>query len=252
MSRSLSWLHAAMLASLVTSAGCNSLGDVMRQYGYTELRPPSNLSGPGTIVFVRSSSPAEYGVICSQSTALGAGAVIKESETATMTLKSKVEGSFKLSADYLNHLQAQADYSSVKNIKLTITNPKVFEIADDQVIAHEAGRTPSCAEAIKRRQGQRYAVSMVKAALQADVKYIVEFTSEANAEVKAKAIEGLKVELGVKEGTSSATEITGNGIFWGVIDDPGLMAPSAPGSRVRTRSLVLPDRGIVAGRPDVQ
>src|SRR4051812_37195577 len=71
-----------LAASLLFLTACPNLGELLRSYGYTELRPPSTLMMPGTIVWVRAKKPMTVGIVCTQQAAMGSAFMPLVSPTA--------------------------------------------------------------------------------------------------------------------------------------------------------------------------
>ncbi len=67
---SLGLMARALTATLAMGfcGNCDQLSRFIQSFGYTELRPPSTLLAPGTIVMVKSSYPFEASIICHEQT----------------------------------------------------------------------------------------------------------------------------------------------------------------------------------------
>lgn len=233
----------ALLANI--SAGCSSqdIGSLLREYGYLELRPPSTLVPPGTVIHVRNRDPLVVGIICNQKASLGEKLSLETSRSVTSDLTSKASRTFKLSADYLNLLKAEAKYKYINNIELHLSNVSLYEIPDFIVLENFGNRRESCQKAIERRLSQGEEVTMIKAVLMADVVYNVEFETAVGLELGAKEaiVRQLAGELGADAGTANSQLVKGNSLFWGVVDDISLANAKARLVGVAQRLLPVSD-----------
>lgn len=202
-------------------AGCSTLGETMGKYGYNELRPPSRLVPPGTVVELLSQNPDVLDIVCIQKTSLGSDFAVPSSPTYNQDLVEAVSKTFDIDADYLKKIKANAKFSSVKNIKLTVSNASVSQLSADAVYASVVHRTEPCQNAIDDYLKDDRKVTMVTSILQADVFYEVEFDTKAggNAQVDEELLKGLALELGAQYSNSGKEKITGEGLFWGIRND---------------------------------
>lgn len=215
---------------LVGCAACPPLGSVMRAYGYTELKPPSNLLQPGAIVYVIKKKPFVAGIICGPRASLGSGWKPNQSVTAMSQLK-RVDGkSFNLDLPLLESIRADARFSSIKTIVMTLSNPELYELDDVEVLENQVHRSPACRQAIAARLAQGYKVTMVSSGLKGDVVYSAQWHTEATMSAKAKidAMGLLALELGGSATGVSENTITAKGLIWGIKDDAYLAALSIP------------------------
>lgn len=225
-------------------AGCSTLGKAMGKYGYNELRPPSRLVPPGTVVEVLSQNPDVLDIVCEQSTSLGSDFAVPSSPTYNQDLVQAVSKTFDIDADYLKKIKADAKFSSVKNIKLTVSNASVSQLSADAVYASVVHRTDSCQRAIDDYLKDNRKVSMVTSILQADVHHEVEFETKAggNAQVDEELLKGLAVKLGAQYSNTGREEITGEGLFWGIRNDYKLAL--VRNDRTALKSLLTKDSSV--------
>jgi Papain-like cysteine protease AvrRpt2 len=201
-----------------------TIGAVLTDNGFVELRPPSNLFLPGAWVEVLSPTPLRLSVICGPTEALGLSdqSQILSSGSATVSFQSKLAPKFALDAATLSPLKATTNLAVVRDITLSLSNIKLLEVADDVVFGGFKKRSPECGTAIGFRiKEQKNPVSMVKSALVADVEYAVEFNGSISGDAKAKAASDLALNLGVKVDSSDVTktQLVGQGLVWGIRDD---------------------------------
>ena len=227
-------------------SACPGLGDMLRQYGYTELRPPSRLLAPGTMVWVKNTKPFAAGIICTQRSSLGADFKPIESTTADEQLVKEVNAQFQLGAEYMDIIRADGKFQDIKNITADLSNATVFTVSDVDIMQSVANRDPSCTRAIAARRNADYDVTMIASALQADVTYQVDYKTDTKLDAKAKiaTLQNLAIKLGIDVATVSDSTVSGKALYWGVTDDGYLAAigtDSHPGSPVREVRLIAPD-----------
>lgn len=206
------------------------MGDAMRLYGYTEIRPPSKFFAPGTMVWVRNKKPFSAGVICTEASSLGKAFRPVASETASMQLKKVTDRSFSIDGDYLALLRADARFSHVSEVTVRLERPMLYEVIDTDIIKHSKDRTANCRRAISLRRNAGYQVTMIASALQADVTYTVSWSYEVGAGVghSQETLAALALELGADNAQVHEHSITAKGLFWGIKDDAFLAQMSEP------------------------
>ncbi len=216
------WPKVALLSVLaVVIPGCPKLGEMMRHFGYTELKPPSQLMKPGTMVWVEKTNPFRAGLICTQDMSLGKDFQPINSPTSNSTLKRAENVKVEIGADLLNLVQGKAEMSSVHSIQVELHNPVMYELTDMDVINSISKRDPICAQAVSARLRAGFPVTMIAKALMADVVYSVVWKQgvEMDAKARIEALSGLAPHLGVSQGTVRENSISGRSLFWGVQDD---------------------------------
>jgi hypothetical protein len=249
--------RCALLALLVGTPGCRTMGEVMRLYGYTEIRPPSKFFAPGTMVWVRSQQPFSAGIICTDSASLGRRFRPVVSNTAAMELKRATDRSFSLDADYLEMLRADARFSHVTEVTIRLERPVLYEVIDTDIIKHHVDRSANCRHAIAMRRNAGYQVTMISGALQADVTYTVSTAYEVGAGVGSslETLQALAAELGADNAQVHERTITAKGLFWGIKDDAFMAQLSEPRMLLnvpRHVRLLAPERILaIVPTPDV-
>jgi len=122
-------------------------------------------------------------------------------------------------ADWSSYpFSAKTQYSSVKNITVSIKNAVVVEnsLAD---LERGAGRSlPECKTVLDRFAKKKVAVYAVWRVLRADVVYGVVTNSKAqlSVEAKKKLLAGLTAELGAKSSNEDSMTISGQSLHWGL------------------------------------
>jgi hypothetical protein len=222
----------ATLGLMMGMTSCPKIGDVLRQFGYTELKPPSQLMKPGTMVFVENTNPFQTGIICTQPMSLGKDFKPIETPTSNETLSRANQVKFDVGADYLKMVTAKAEFSAVKSITVELKNPKIYTVSDVDVINAIKDRDPVCSQAISSRLRAGFPVTMIARALMADSTYHVSFKEDValNASVRLAMLAGLAPQLGISQGTNDDSSISGKDLFWGVMDDTYLSRLSMNGT----------------------
>lgn len=234
--------YFGLILCALNLTACPGIGELLRGYGYTEVRPPSTLLAPGTMVWVRSAKPFTAGIICTQKASLGPSFVPMASVTASSDLSKQSSKEFNLDAAYMEILKADAQFSDVSSLTARLDNATIFEVNDVDILNSIVDREPACSAAIKMRSEAGYHVSMISSALQADVVYSVKWNinSKLDASAKVAVVQNLAVELGLSGSHVSDQNISANGLYWGIVDDaflahlsePGAITPVDKGTRV--------------------
>lgn len=224
----------------------HSLGQVIKQLGFTELQPPSKLLAPGTIIYIESESPLRVGIVCTAENALGADLPVLSSATVSQEAQSALGRGFGLAGDFLTRIRANVEYSKIQAIHISLSNVKVSELALDQAMERAEQRTEGCKRAIDTLVEAEKSIAMITRVLEADVHYSFEFDRQAGAEAKAQSatIAGLAAELGARSQTATETTVQGDALYWG-IHDMRMMAVVDP--QPNTRSFTLKGEPLLPG-----
>lgn len=199
-----------------------TIGQILADNGFTEFRPPSQHALPGTLVLVTGSQPIALGVICRPEQSLGLdAATIPASPSISTDLATALDRTLAIDASMLEKLKAGGKLSEVEDIRIQLTNVRLLELSDDAVLDGVGARSPACREALELRLASGGAVTMIKAALMADVTYVATTRSEASGEVSADLQDTLATSLNSRViGTGSGrVELAGEALIWGIRDD---------------------------------
>lgn len=207
--------------ALSLSMGCqSSVGQVLRQQRYSEIRPPSKLPQPGLVVEVKNSKPMELGIICDpRHYGEDLAKYALPSPSASQTIKRKLERRFKLSGSYLQEAEGRVDYAAVKSISLTFENVVVTDIAKGSLYKLRESQDPDCTKAISDGIREKDRLTAIVSVVQADVAYKIEWKESATAEVKGKVSAELAAALNAEVADEGNSTLVGKGLVWGVRDN---------------------------------
>jgi hypothetical protein len=213
--------RTALISLLLCLCSCPKIGDLLRSFGFTELRPPSQLMRPGTMVWVEHTKPFKAGIICTQATSLGPNFVPIESPTSSQTLQRAANVQVDAGADILELLKFKTDVHAMHKVSVELQNPVVYTLSDMDVLQALPNRDPLCAQAISSRLQAGFPVTMISKALMADVSYTIVWKQglEIDARAKAEMLSQIAPHLGVTQGTVTENSISGKSLFWGIQDD---------------------------------
>ena len=213
--------------SLTASCGAD-LSSTIKDMGHQELRPPTTLTPPGTIVVLREASPIEVAVVCTQDEVVKSRDILR-SRTQSVTLAEKTKTSFKLGADYLVAYGIDVKESHLRRVSLSLSDAEVLEISDAAIESGALNLGESCRSALAVRRAHHRTVGMIKSALRANVVYTLEFDDTVDVAGKATLLSGLAIKLGGTVESTRQSTIKGEGLYWGLRVDTDFFTPS-PGA----------------------
>lgn len=213
---------------LLGACACPGAGNIMRLYGYTELRPPSTLLAPGALVSIISRDPFQAAIICGPKASLGPQLELQRSQTASGSVSHINNSTFNMDLGWLDLIRADEKLSAISTVTMTVSNAVIVEVRDEDVLMGLEHRSRACREAVRRRVEGEYTISMVASALMGDVVYSVKW-SRAHEQTLTKsekidALQNLAVKLGGSISSETASEIRATGLVWGIRDDEFLSA----------------------------
>jgi len=213
--------HFIPILSLLLSFGCaTNVGTVLRQNRFTELRPPSTLVPPGTVIQVLQKDPASVSIVCDRTEALG-DPRLRESTSENVRLVTESEGTFNLSAEYLDQLRANTELKWVRSVTLTLMNVHVYEITDSTFFSSVKNASEGCRKAVKFRIDAKQPIALVKSVMQADVRYTATFETTANLDVETRrnVMKNLGARLNADVSTATENTVDGQSLYWGIRTD---------------------------------
>ena len=210
-----------LLAIALSFVSCRSVGEMLRKYGYTEVRPASLLFAPGTLLYVRTAKPFEAGQVCAAEQALGRGFKPRESKTMNIEISKVSKKSLTLQVAVANVVDANSDLHDIRDMKMTLTNASIVEVTDTDVDNYSVYATRSCLRRLAARRKGNFAITMVSSALKADVSYSVTWDkgSKLSADAKIQALANLSGKLNLEGSQVSTNTIHAEGLYWGIRDD---------------------------------
>ncbi|MGI4852333.1 MAG: hypothetical protein ACRYGR_10385 [Janthinobacterium lividum] len=165
-------------------------------------------------------------IICGPRASLGSGYKPLQSETANRSLTSRTTGTFSVDADLLSQIKADTAFSSISSLTVTLSNAKIVEIVDSDVLENIRYRSRACIEAVQARRRAGFEVTMVSSALISDFSYSVSFSQAAHLDAAAKVdvLSNLAVRLGGGATRVGENSIQSKGLSLGIRDDEYLSA----------------------------
>jgi hypothetical protein len=254
--------RALLISTTSLTASCGAdLSSTIRDLGHQELRPPTTLTPPGTIVVLREASPLEVAVVCTQDEVVQSRDILK-SRTQSVILAEKTKTSFKLGATYLAAYGIDAKESHLQRVSLSLSDAEVLEISDAAIASGALRLGEGCRKALEVRRAHHRTVGMIKSALRANVVYTLEFDDTVDVAGKATLLSGLAIKLGGSVESSRLSTIKGEGLYWGLRVDtdfftsmPGCLSaygcpipeppPTVP--QILQRILLVPGGAPIAG-----
>lgn len=225
-----------------------TIGQILAENGFTEFKPPSEHALPGTLVVVNGGPAISLGVICRPQQALGLDpATIPQSASVSTDLTAALDRSLNLDASFLARIKAAGNLADIDNIQIRLGNVRLLELSDDDVLAGLTQRSPSCRDALELRLASGSTVTMIKAALMADVTYVATVSRSAGGGIAAEIPAELAASLksAVKSSDGGKVELVGQNLIWGIRDDEvlGRLGTSRPASTTETgaRAVLPPD-----------
>lgn len=215
------------LTTLFTASCSADLSTTIKEMGHQELRPPTTLTPPGTIIVIRGEAPLEVAVVCTQDEVVKSGNVLR-SPTRSVSLTEKTKTTFRLGADYLSTYGVDMKVSHLEGVSLTLDNAEVQEIPDSALPSALRNLGADCKEAIRVRRAHNRTVGIIKSVLKANVVYTLEFDNKVDASGKATLLTQLAVKLGGSVDSSGASTIAGKGLYWGILTDTDFSLPGFP------------------------
>lgn len=225
-------LPCALLCATAGYPGCPQTGGIVRQFGYTEVRPPSNLLQPGALIVLTHADPLEARVICGPEASLGPNIRYMRSRTSNGFLRRINNKSFNLDTETLAGLKSREHFKAVQDVKITLSNAHIVELSDDDVLVGMQERSLACRRAVRQRVQQGYTITMVSSALVGDLKMEVTWDHSHGASTdmahKAMVMQDLSVLFSGDVTSTLSGELISKGLVWGARDDEYLSALSIP------------------------
>jgi hypothetical protein len=218
---------SAMVLCAMAMASCNSVGSqggltslnsTVESLGFDALALPTTAFGPGSLVTsVKGNGlkpPLKLTYLCDPRFTRIPPPLINQG--ASTGISGAFNGSFSLDASALTQLGLGANLGFVRSVTLKLSNVTVEELAFDDLAEVRSGLGDGCRKILREFSTQSLAFQ-TKQAIRADVTYTVDFTAGASAEVKGLVIQSLVTAFGGKIENNSGLNVTGNGLFYGLV-----------------------------------
>lgn len=194
-----------------------TIGEVLKKWGYLEIRPAANQNGPG-ILSTLDTRGDDY-VMLHPTCNMDRKEVSSKwdiSDTTDSDLKNTLNARFKLGADLLASIGLSG--GAVSDIEVKFENTKILTMTDESRRALESEYVKgACLDAIKAiTVVDRLCVTQPFSAVQTDVNYHVTFTRNIAAEAKTKILGDISGVLSTGGRAENGDDIVGKGLFVGL------------------------------------
>ncbi len=222
MGRMKQCLGVLLVLGMSLPAGCKSptLPDLFKDEGFAELRPPSRLIAPGSVVYKLSEDPLNVGIACTQMSSLGEDIPLADSSSSSTNFQKGVRRSFMLAPEDLGPVTAQAGYEKISTIQARLSNVHVYELPVSTLVDRLEYRADACKKAINLLVKQEKKVGLVTAVVEADAQYTIDFQQGISAEVQSELLGKLGGELGFENVSTTTSTVSGTKLFWGMRELP--------------------------------
>ena len=235
--------------AVVVSRDQATLAGLLDEHGFIELRPPSTLFMPGTVVSVVQGNPLKLRTVCLPGEAFGpeAGEGVNWSSSADMDMDRNLGAEFRVGEAGLRQLRADSGIDTVRGLAFRLRNVKVAEMPDTVAIKGIADRSVECQRAIASRKEAGEEVSVVRAVFVADAEYSLTLRAGVDAESQAQATNSLALALQAVVQGDTEKRLVGEQLVWGLDEDSSLVnigsSLPATGRAGRVREPILRGRG---------
>ena len=200
---------------------CDQLSRFIQSFGYTEMRPPSTLLAPGTMVRVKSAYPFEADIICTAEESLGPDLQLIRSETARSSTRARSEMGFRLNVNALEQVKTEQQLKDLKSITASLDNPVILTLTDTIIYENLHRRKDSCRSAIAARIANGDKVTMISSVIMGDMtmKMAWDKTNTSQGGATVPALQNLALAYGISASSVKDSQVSASGLIWGVLDD---------------------------------
>jgi len=204
-----------------------TIGGVLKNWGYLEIRPAANQNGPGDLVTVdaRATDYVMLHPTCNmdRNEVSSMWAVSGSMNTA---MANALNARFKLGAELLASIGLSG--GAVSDIDVTFENTKIMMISDESRFGLQMKYlTGACLQAVKSITAvDKLCVTQPISALQADVNYHVTFSNDIAADTKAKILGDISGVLSTGGRADKSDNIVGKGLFVGMKLETSCIVPN--------------------------
>jgi hypothetical protein len=207
----------------------NTPAQVLNRNGYLEIRPATNLGGPGIIVTVdlKTDNFAMIHPTCNMDWT-EVSSLWESSPSVNTNIARELRGDFKVGADILKHVGLDIGSNVINEIDMTFENTKVIVLTDEARFGLQAKYLKGdCLNAVLRITSiYKQCVTQPISALQADIHYRVKFSDNINASEKEEILGKVSGALATDGSTDTSDSIIGKSLFVGLKLDAWCIVPN--------------------------
>jgi hypothetical protein len=201
-----------------------TLGNVLNEFGYQQIVPPSKLYGPGTFNSVEqvSDKTVKLHPTCKMDPGILKD-LWEESPTVDREMTAHFSRNLDISSELLNSLKSKMSGKQIKDVHLSLRNMRIVVLTQEESLKlREQYLKDTCEEAIIHNVRNGACVRQSKEVLQAHLVYTVRFKNDVN---NTQHISGTPQEgehmVGVSGEADTDNFISGEKLFFGVKLSPG-------------------------------
>lgn len=218
---------AALIIYLVYFHTPPTLGEILNEFGYQEIVPPSKLYGPGTFNSVEqlSDQSVKLHPTCNMDPEILEG-LWDVSPTVDREMAARFSRDFDISAELSESLKSTMSSKQIKYIRMSLRNMRVVVLTQENLLKlRDQYLKGTCEEAVIHNVKNGGCVRQSKEILQADLVYTVRVKGDIqamhNIKISAPQHKGGSHTPGVGGITDSDDFISGEKLFYGVKLSPG-------------------------------
>jgi hypothetical protein len=206
--------------------------DILKRNGYLEIRPASNLVGPGMLVTIDDKTPdfVMMHATCNMDLNEVVG-LWQSSPTVDTQIANQLEGEFKIGVAMLKKIGINVNANAVDEVNLKFTNTKVIALTDESRFSLRSKYLKdSCLDTVRSMILQagdgKTCVTQPISAMQADIEYRIKFSTSASADEQEKILRdiNLKATIGGREDAKGL--VIGKSLFVGLKLDAYCIVPN--------------------------
>lgn len=249
------WL---LVLVLVTSTSCKSFSEWVSLLGFTEIRAPSTLYAPGSLLLVENKEPYEAQLLCDVNEVLGVGYKPTISRTVTIGTTKKRSRTLTFNVDAATLAGGNVDVHAIRSVKVQMKDPRIMTVTAADVWARRKNISQNCLDALAALEdfdkSSKKKITMVRSVIAADASYSVDWDENAGLDVHAKVaqLESLAADLRLDASRVGSRTLSAQGVYWGIKDDMFLASMANPKNKARIpegQRLLDPNSALDIQRP---
>lgn len=226
--------------------------DILRRNGYLEIRPATNVGGPGTLITIDVKTP-DYVMLhptCNMDWQEIAQ-LWQTSPTSDTEIAHQLEGEFKLGAQALKEAGFDLSADAVESLNIKFQNTKVVWLSDEtRMDLGSRYLKDNCLKAVLQvTDKDKKCVTQPISAMQADVAYRVKFSDGVAASEKAKVLGGISGAVAGSGATTGTDSVAGKALFvglklnaWCIVPNDGKQSGTSVAELPTSRPVAAPTR----------